>query len=180
MSSQSSYVYNEQPAGLGRISIRETDPMFSRDRMVLQPVDSYSSGGSTVRRTIEPTVVKTPTVKQPVLRNEPIKKPTPVITTTSKPVVQPITTTTTITPKTGGSQPIITTTISKPKTGDNHVNPETNNSSEPSGEFTSHDPIVKVEGDQLVINGNHRIGKKKAALVGGGLIGAVLLLKLVL
>ena len=146
MSSQSSYVYNEHPAGLGRIAIRETDPMFYDDRMILQPVDSYSSGGSTTQRTVQPTEVITPTVKQPVL------------------------------------QPIITTTTSKPKTGGSHpiVNPETNTSSEPSGETTSRAPIVKVEGDYLVINGNHRIEKKKAVLVGGGLIGAAVLLKLVL
>jgi hypothetical protein len=166
MSSQSSYVHNEHPAGLGRIAIREADPMFYDDRMILQPVDSYSSGGSTVKRTIEPTVVKTPTVKQPVLQPEPIKKPAPVITTTSTPVVQPIITPTTSIPKTGGSHPI--------------VDPKPDSGSEPSGETTPRNTFVKVEGDQLVINGNHRIGKKKAALVGGGLIGAAVLLKLVL
>jgi hypothetical protein len=166
MSSQSSYVYNEHPEGLGLIAIREADPMFYDDRMILQPVDSYSSGGSTVKRTIEPTVVKTPTVKQPVLQPEPIKKPAPVITTTSTPVVQPIITTTTSKPKTGGSHPIV----------DQKPDAESN----PSGETTPLNSFVKVEGDQLVINGNHRIEKKKAALVGGGLIGVAVLLKLVL
>jgi hypothetical protein len=146
MSSQSSYLYNEHPGGLGRIAIRETDPMFFDDRMILQPADSYSSGGSTAERTVQPTVVSTPTVNQPI--------------------VQPIITTTTSTPQTGGSHPI--------------VNPEPGTDSNSSGKTDSRASFVKVEGDQLVINGNHRIDKKKAALVGGGLIGAAFLIKLVL
>jgi hypothetical protein len=146
MSSQSSYLYNEHPAGLGLIAIRETDPMFFDDRMILQPADSHSSGGSTVERTVQPTVVSTPTVNQPI--------------------VQPIITTTTSTPQTGGSHPI--------------VNPEPETDSNSSSKTDSRASFIKVEGDQLVINGNHRIGKKKAALVGGGLIGAAFLIKLVL
>lgn len=146
MRSQSSYVYNEHPGGLGRIATLESDPMFYDDRTTLQPTDSYSSGGSTAERTVQPTVISIPTVNQPV--------------------VQPIITTTTSKPQTGGSHPII--------------HPKPDNGSDPSGESASHNPFVKMEGDQLVINGNHRIGKKKAALIGGGLIGAAVLLKLVL
>ena len=131
MSSQSTYVYNENPAGLGRISIRETDPELYVDRM-----NSHS---------------------------ERILKPVPVMT--SEPVIQPIITTTSK-PRTGGSHPII--------------NSNTNTSSKPSDETITRNPLVKIEGDQIVINGNHRIEKKKAALVGGGLIGAAVLLKLVL
>jgi hypothetical protein len=166
MCSQSNYVYNEHPAGLGRMAIRETEPMFYDDRMSLQPVDSYLSGESTVQQTVQPTVVKTPTVNQPVLYPAPIIKPAPVITTTSTPVVQPIITTSTSKPQTGGSHPV--------------VNPELETDSNSSGKTDSRISFIKVEGDQLVINGNHRIGKKKAALVGGGLIGVAVLLKLVL
>ena len=112
MSSQSSYVYHEHPAGLGLIAFRETDPMFNDDRMNPKPVDQYPSGGSSAPKTVDPFGIKTPSVKQPIIQTESIVKPTQVVLPT--------------------------------------------------------------------IDGDHRIGKKKAALIGGGLIGAALLLKLVL
>ncbi|PWN06103.1 hypothetical protein [Rhodohalobacter mucosus] len=153
MSSQSSYVYNEHPAGLGRIATQQADPMLYDERMILQPADSYSSGGSTLQRTVQPTVVKVPTVNQPVLQPDPVKIPDPVIRTR-------------LMPQTGGPHPI--------------VDPKPDAGIEPLGVIISGNSFVKVEGDQLVINGNHRIEKKKAALIGGGLLGAAVLLKIVL
>jgi hypothetical protein len=86
-------------------------------------------------------------------------------TTATQPRVQPIPSTTS-TPQTGGGHP-----VENPHTG---VSPVT------TVETTNPTSIVKVEADHLVINGNHRIDKKKAALIGGSIIGTAILLKLIL
>ena len=78
MSSQSSYVFHEQPDGLGLITFREADPMFYDDRMIPQPVDQYPSGGSSAPKTVDPIGIKTPSVKQPNIQTESIVKPAQV------------------------------------------------------------------------------------------------------
>jgi len=167
MSSQSSYVTNENPNGLGLMAIRQTDPMVYNDRMILQPVDRYSSGGS------GSTAIKEPTVIRPVIETvsipKPISEPTPSVLPKPKPVVQPVITTTSV-PKTGGSFPIVNP-VSKPA-ADNETAPKSSEGSRSS--------FVRVDGDDLIINGTRRIPKKQAAIIGGGAIGAALLLKYIL
>lgn len=136
MSSQSSYVTNEKPNGLGLMPIRSTDLMVHDDRMILQAVDRYSSGGSTING---PTVI------------------------------QPITPTTSV-PQTGGSSPIVNP-VSKP------ANENDMDSKSGAGNRA---PYLQVDGDQLVINGTHRISKKRAVIIGVSTIGAGLLLKFIL
>jgi len=167
MSSQSSYVYNENPNGLGLMAIRPTDPMVYDDRMILQPVDRYSSGGSGSTAIKEPTVIRP--VIEPVSIPRPISEPTPTVSPKPKPVVQSVITTTSA-PKTGGSSPIVNP-VSKPAT---------DNETDSGSSKGSRSSFVRVDGDDLVINGTRRIPKKQAAIIGGGAIGAALLLKFIL
>lgn len=71
---------------------------------------------------------------------------------------------------------------SKPQTGGPSA--VINTPPAPAGEPANHDeapaPFLQSQGDQLVINGTMQIPKKKAALIGGGAIGAALLLKYIL
>ncbi len=51
---------------------------------------------------------------------------------------------------------------------------------EPANHDEAPAPFLQSRGDQFVINGTMQIPKKKAALIGGGAIGAALLLKYIL
>ena len=88
---------------------------------------------------------------------------------TIKPVVsthtiQPIETTSL--PQTGGSYPIL--------------QPATVGGGQPPNKTTASASFLTLDGDHIVIAGDHRIKKKQAVLVGAGLAGAVVLLKYIL
>jgi hypothetical protein len=89
--------------------------------------------------------------------------PTTLVTTPPK-TIQPIVTTSV--PTTGGSYPILTT-----GSGGGAQSPV--NTTSGSSFFT-------LDGDHLVIAGDHRIKKKNAIMVGAGLAGAAILLKTIL
>ena len=88
---------------------------------------------------------------------------------TAKPVVPPRT-----------IQPIVTTSV--PQTGGSYpiLQPATDSGGEPTKEPTSSTSFLSLDGDHIVIAGDHRVKKKQAVLVGAGLAGAVVLLKYIL
>lgn len=89
--------------------------------------------------------------------------PTTLITTPPK-TIQPIVTTSV--PTTGGSYPILTAGSA----GDPQSSVQTSSGSS----------FFTLDGDHLVIAGDHRIKKNKAIMVGAGLAGAAILLKTIL
>jgi len=69
-------------------------------------------------------------------------------------------------PKTGGSFPIL-----QPKDGSGGQSTKEPNSSA---------SFLTLDGDHIVIAGDHRIKKKQAVVIGAGLAGAAVLLKYIL
>jgi len=76
----------------------------------------------------------------------------------------------------------VSETVSKPQTGG--PSPVISTAPAPTTEAINSQgdpaPFIQTQDEQLIINGTIRIPKKKAALIGGGAIGAALLLKYIL
>jgi hypothetical protein len=102
--------------------------------------------------------------------DEPARSGSPTLSIASgpsRPILRPVTDpTTTGQPTTGGSRPIIGPVL--------QPNPPVVTATGDSA------PLVRMNGSTVVINGRHHIEKRHLALIGGGLVGAVLLYKLVL
>ena len=88
---------------------------------------------------------------------------------TIKPVVPPRT-----------LQPIVTTSVPQTGGGFPILQPATGSGDQPTKEPTSGASFLTLDGDHIVIAGDHRIKKKQAVLVGAGLAGAAVLLKYIL
>jgi len=73
---------------------------------------------------------------------------------------------TTSVPTTGGSYPIL--------------HPQPGSGNQPPKETNSGPSFLTLDGDHVVIAGDHRIKKTQAVMVGAGLAGAAILLKYIL
>ena len=77
-------------------------------------------------------------------------------------------------------QPIVTTSV--PQTGGSYpiLQPATGSGDHQTEEPTSGASFLTLDGDHIVIAGDHRLKKKQAIMVGAGLAGAAVLLKYIL
>lgn len=148
---QSSYVYPAQLSGLGRIP---TTSDLIRDRI------RASTGGTRTTRT--PTGGSSTTTRTRSRGDGDARDRTPAPDNTPLVHLQPDPAKPA--PETGSSHPVVTDS----KGTDDLVDDSA----------TEHAPFFQVKGDRYVINGRYELTKNQALMYGGGLAGALILLKL--